>query len=69
MKESLKPGKYFVEIMFESPQDNVNLPIYDTANYDVYPNGYVCIQGRKRKMPIYFLVYQMEKDKTGNNGS
>ena len=23
----------------------------------------------KRKMPIYFLVYQMEKDKTGNNGS
>lgn len=54
LKESLKPGKYFVEIMFESPQDNVNLPIYDTANYDVYPNGYVCIQGRKRKMPIYF---------------
>ena len=23
----------------------------------------------RRKMPIYFLVYQMEKDKTGNNGS
>ena len=49
LKESLKPGKYFVEIMFESPQDGVNLPIYDTANYDVYSNGYVCIQGRKKK--------------------
>ena len=42
-------GKYFVEIIFTSPQDNVNLPIYDTANYDVYPNGYVRIQGRKKK--------------------
>ena len=57
LKESLKPGKYFVEIMFESPQDNVNLPIYDTANYDVYPNGYVCIQGRKKKnADLFFSV-------------
>lgn len=57
LKESLKPGKYFVEIMFESPQDSVNLPIYDTANYDVYSNGYVCIQGRKKKnADLFFSV-------------
>ena len=49
LKKQYKPGKYMVEVVFYDQQENIILPIYETANYDAYKNGSLYIQGKRKK--------------------
>lgn len=49
LKNDQKAGNYFIEVIFKNIQKNIGIPVYNTANYDAYPNGCLYIRGGKKE--------------------
>lgn len=57
LKNDQKAGNYFIEIIFKNAQKNILLPVYNTANYDIYHNGCAYIKGIKNdNADLFFSV-------------